>query len=72
MQSEWIPVVMVVLSVSTIVVPIMFGFTLWKLSSIFVTKEQFMDFKANAEERREEMIRRLDNIDHNILELLRK
>lgn len=64
--------VTILLSVGTIVTPVIFGFAMWKMTQVFVTKEQFTEYKAQAERERHEMYRQLERIENNITELLQR
>lgn len=54
--------VTLILSVSSAVMPIIFGFIVWKLTKVFVTKEEFKDFKEHAEHERGEIKAQLKDI----------
>jgi len=54
-QDEIMPVVTVILSIAALIGPVIFGFVLWKMQAVFVSKETFADYKNRAEEERREM-----------------
>ena len=54
-QDEIMPVVTVILAIASAVIPIVFGFVLWKMQTIFVTKAEFSNYKETAESERREM-----------------
>ena len=70
--QDYVPVVTTVLAIGTALGPVMFGFTLWKMSQIFVTKSQFDEYKSQAHEERIEMRNRLLAIENNTSELLQR
>lgn len=43
-------IINVVLSIATLIGPVLFGFILWKLSQIFSTKEMHMENKERVKE----------------------
>lgn len=45
-QYNQLSSVSTILSIGTIIMPIVFGFGMWKMSQIFVTKEDFVDWKS--------------------------
>jgi hypothetical protein len=65
-------VITVILSIGTIIAPVIFGFAMWKMTRVFVTKETFIDYKEHAEKEREKMQKSLDKIDSNVSELLQR
>lgn len=64
--------VTILLSFGTIVTPVIFGFAMWKMTQVFVTKEQFNDYKVQSERERHEMYRQLERIEMNVSELLQR
>jgi hypothetical protein len=50
-----IHIVTIILSVATTVFPVLFGFLLWKLSRIFISRTEFEDYKKEAETYRGDM-----------------
>ena len=42
-----------ILSIGTVVVPILFGYILFRMTSYFVTKQQFEDYKVLAHTERQ-------------------
>ena len=64
--------VMAILAVGSAAAPIIFGFALWRMSQVFVSKESFDEFKRITHDERQDLRRRLDAIEHNTLELLQR
>ena len=48
-----IETVTTILSVGTVLVPILFGYILFRMTSYFVTKQQFEDYKILAQTERQ-------------------
>lgn len=55
--------VMTILAIGTTIAPIIFGFALWKMSQVFVSKEQFNDWKEQSELERGDVRKRLTEIE---------
>lgn len=64
--------VVIILSIGSIVCPILFGYIIWKMSQIFVTKDEFQTYKVTMEKENATYNQKLENIDNNILELLQR
>lgn len=64
--------VLVVLSVGGMFSPVLFGYTLWKMSQVFVSRLEFGEYKKMADERRGEINTQLSTIQLNVIELLRR
>lgn len=54
-STSILPYVTVILAISGIVSPILFGFCIWKLSQWFVSKESFSSYVLHAVEDRKDM-----------------
>lgn len=59
-----------ILSIGTIVSPIIFGFAMWKMTRFFVSKEEFNTYKDQASNDRSEARRQLERIADNVNRLL--
>ena len=64
--------VLIILSIGAIVSPVIFGFSLWKMSQIFVTRESFNAFRDRANSERKEIETKLDRLEGHVLELLQR
>jgi hypothetical protein len=64
--------VLVIMSSGAVISPILFGYTLWKMSQVFLSKEVFDDFKKEAEIQRHVVTGQLQSIQSSMIELLRK
>jgi hypothetical protein len=72
-------VVSIVLSLGSLVFPVLFGFVVWKMSQIFATKVELADHKQAMEELKhrladneEKLSRQLDHINTQLVELLQR
>ncbi len=64
MKMDALNSVMVILSIGTIVGPIIFGWILVRMTAVFVTKQQFEDYKVLAQTERQfahESLQRIEN-----------
>jgi hypothetical protein len=61
-----------VLSIGTVVSPVLFGFTLWKMSQYFVNKASFDDHRRQMEVERATIMERVGRIDANVIDLLQR
>ena len=71
-SNEGLQQIVLVLSVANVLCPLVFGFFMWKMSQVFVTKTQFIDLKseiASANTANRDWQRR---IDEDVLELLQR
>lgn len=66
------PIVTTVLAIGTVIGPIIFGYVLWRMSKVFVSREQFDDFRKDREKHNESLDRRLGRIEDDIKELIAK
>lgn len=67
-----IGVVSVILAAGSILSPLIFGFVLWKMSQIFVSKEEFGSFKMAVDKKDEDTKKTMENINNNMIELLQR
>lgn len=59
-----------VLAIAALLGPIVFGFAVWKMSQIFVSKEKFTDYSTVAERDRANMQSQLSQIGNKVDMLL--
>ena len=71
-NQEYMQVVTTVLAVGSVIAPILFGFVLWKMSTVFVSRESFEDFKRTRTQEQLEVREKLGNIENDIRELLQR
>ena len=64
--------VLAILAIGTATGPIIFGFALWRMAQVFVTKEQFLEFKTQSHQEREELKRKVEHIDSCMVILLQR
>lgn len=67
-MSDVLPFITTVLAVASAVMPILFGFVLWKFSQVFVTKEYFDEFRDQTYDDRKEIKERLTHIERLLTE----
>ena len=70
--DENLKLVSVILSIGTIICPIVFGYVLWKMNSLFVSKEEFIAFKNERSKEQDEMKLVLYKLQADISELLQR
>jgi biopolymer transport protein ExbB/TolQ len=70
--GEWMPAVTLVLSLAALIGPLVFGFAVWKMSQIFVSKESFEDFKHSSTNERGELRKQLQELSRDMIELLER
>lgn len=61
-----------ILAIGTIVMPIVFGFGLWKMSQIFVSKEDFLDFKGQQLLKENDIKKSIEKLSDKIDRLLER
>ena len=71
MMADVLPFITTALAVSSAVMPILFGFVLWKFSQVFVTKDYFDEFRDQTYEDRKEIKERLTHIERLLTEAKR-
>ena len=67
-----VSVVTVILSISTAVLPILFGYVVYRMSQIFITKSEFLAYQQNFEKDANALKEEIDEIKRNTLELLQR
>lgn len=70
--SVAINAVSLILAVGSVVSPIIFGFVLWKMSQIFVSKQEFNDFKQAVNLKDADTKGTMEKINDNMVELLQR
>lgn len=72
-DHTWVfQLIMVILSVGATACPIFFGFVLWRMSQVFVTRNEMAELKDQLANERKEMSRKLDHINDTMTELLQR
>lgn len=66
------PMITTVLAIASALGPVVFGFAIFKMSQIFVSRSQFDEFKKDRQHDMEEMKERLTEMEKDIKELLRR
>lgn len=61
-----------ILAIGSILSPVIFGFVLWKISQIFVSKTEFSDFKRGIEAEKKETKENMKQVNDNLIELLQR
>lgn len=67
---QTLQIVAVLLSVGTIVGPVVFAGVLWRMSKIFVSRDAFDDYKIVRHDAHNDLCKRLDIMEQDIKELL--
>ena len=70
-HSEAFPVT-VILSISSLIFPVIFGGIIWKLSRIFVGKEEFTAHKVQIKEDHAELKMQIEGVKQNTIKLLER
>ena len=65
-------IVTMILALGTVIGPLFFGYLVFKLTQIFVTKTEFMEYKVRADGDRREMNEQLSRIGIDVTELLQR
>ncbi len=71
-MDDTLKIVVVILSISTSIMPVIAGFVLWQFSKVFITREQFEDFKKVSHDQREDMKVTLIEIKDDLRDLMQK
>jgi len=61
-----------ILSIGTIVLPVIFGFVVWKMSQIFVSKEDWNSWKLDRMSKDGDMKKEIDKISEKIDRLIER
>lgn len=61
-----------ILAVGSVLSPLVFGYVMWRMSQIFVSKSEFNELKLDIERRESEINNSLTRINDNITELLQR
>ncbi len=64
--------VLVILSIGSIIGPVVLGFSMWKMTRVFVSKDEFAEYRSRATEERHEASRQLERIADNVNMLLQR
>ncbi len=71
-MDDTLKIVVLILSVSTSIMPMIAGFVLWQFSKVFITREQFEDFKKVSHDQREDMKGTLIEIKNDLKDLMQQ
>lgn len=72
MEQGTLTGVSMVLAIGSILMPIVFGYVLWQMSKVFVTKEDYMSWKAERHLKDAETREAIQRIDSKIDRLLER
>lgn len=72
MEYNQLTSVSTILSIGTIIMPIVFGFGMWKMSQIFVSKEDFLDFKSQQLLKENDIKKSIEKLSDKIDRLLER
>lgn len=72
MEYNQLTSVSTILSIGTIIMPIVFGFAMWKMSQIFVSKEDFMEFKSQQLLKENDIKKSIEKLSDKIDRLLER
>lgn len=64
--------VTIILAIGSVASPIIYGYVLWKMSEVFVSKTEFQDFKTTVEKKENATGETLKEINKNMIELLQR
>jgi hypothetical protein len=65
-------VVVVILSISAAVLPILFGYVVFRMSQVFVSKSEFLAYQQTLDKDNISLRKQIDEIDRNTIELLQR
>lgn len=71
-STNYMPMITTVLAIASAIGPVIFGFAIFKMSQIFVSRSQFDDFKKDRQMDMDELKNRFSNMEDDIKELLRR
>ena len=71
-MDQSLHVVTVILAVSSGVLPVVFGYVVFRMSQIFVSKNEFGSYQVQAEKEYNDIRKRVDEVNSNTLELLQR
>lgn len=64
--------ILTIIAVANLLMPLIFGFALWKLSQVFVLKIEMIEYRKNQDNAIDEIRSELKGIDNNVIELLQR
>lgn len=70
--NKGIELVTVILSLGSVVVPVLFGYVLWRMSQVFVTKPEFIVFQKSLSDQKMAIDHRLESMEADLKELLQR
>lgn len=71
-SSRGLELITTILAIGTIIGPIFFGYILWKMNQVFVSKEMFAQYKESIEAEQRDVKEQLKQIAYNTSELLQR
>ena len=71
-MNDELKTISVVLAIGSVLSPILFGFILWKVSQVFVSKTSFEEYKAQTSRDFGRIEVSLNEITHSTTELLQR
>jgi len=71
-MDDTLKIVVLILSVSTSIMPVVAGFVLWQFSKVFITREQFEVYKQVSHDQREDMKASLQEIKADLKDLMQR
>jgi hypothetical protein len=71
-MDQSLRLVTIILAISSGVLPILFGYVVFRMSQIFVTKGEFQSYQATVEREYNDLRVKLDEINDNTIELLQR
>ncbi len=72
MNDNSVNLITLILSIGSVISPILFGYLIWKMSQIFVSKEEFTNYKQSVAKEQDVINERLKKIEENTIELLQR
>ena len=72
MMNDELKIVSLILSIGSVVSPVLFGFILWKMSQVFVSKTEFNEYKSGNTRELEKIEESLGDIARSTQELLQR
>lgn len=71
-MDQSLRIVTIILAISSGVLPIVFGYVVYRMSQIFVTKSEFVAYQVTAEREYENLNKKMEQVNDNTIELLQR
>ena len=71
LMESVLTLVSTILAIGSVIAPILFGFTIWKMMSIFITKQSYEEREKIAADERLQLRRHIDSMEQNVSLILR-